>query len=99
MLATDLTIPWWPRMHTPATRSTLLPSGAIGLFGDRLGLYEAMAGVGPITSPALEECTGTTERCVSEWLGNQAAGGYVICNLADGFYELPVARVLPHEDQ
>src|ERR671925_2216269 len=47
------------------------------VIGDRLGLYKAMAGAGPLTSAALAEKTGTSERYIREWLNAQAAGGYV----------------------
>jgi len=47
------------------------------MLGDRLGLYRAMAGAGPLTSEEVAERTGTTERYVREWLRAQAAGGYV----------------------
>src|SRR5438067_13208794 len=47
------------------------------VVGDRLGLYRAMAGAGPITSAELAEKTSTAERYVPEWLNAQAAGGYV----------------------
>jgi hypothetical protein len=69
-------------------------------IGDRLGLYKAMAGAGPITSSTLAQRTGTTERYVREWLGNQAAGGYVAYNPADSTYELPAeqAMVVANED-
>jgi len=75
-------------------------SGLLLHLGDRLGLYKAMAGAGPITSAALAHRTGTTERYVREWLGNQAAGGYVVYHPADGTYELPAeqAMVLAYED-
>ena len=52
-------------------------SGVLALLGDRLGLYSAMAGAGPLTASALAERTGTAERYVREWLHNQAAGGIV----------------------
>jgi SAM-dependent methyltransferase len=54
----------------------------------------------PITSATLTQRTGTTERYVREWLGNQAAGGYVVYNPADGTYELPAeqAMVVANED-
>ncbi len=44
--------------------------------------------------------TGTTERYVREWLGNQAAGGYVVYNSVDGTFELPAeqAMVVANED-
>src|SRR3954452_2898052 len=75
-------------------------SGLLLLLGDRLGLYKAMAGAGPITSATLAERTGTAERYVREWLGNQAAGGYVVYDPADGTYELPAeqAMVVANED-
>src|SRR5256885_2548541 len=43
------------------------------VVGDRLGLYRAMAGAGPITSAELAEKTSTAERYVREWLNAQAA--------------------------
>jgi SAM-dependent methyltransferase len=75
-------------------------SGLLLHIGDRLGLYKAMAGAGPITSATLAQRTGTTERYVREWLGNQAAGGYVVYTPADSTYELPAeqAMVVANED-
>ncbi|MDT4974893.1 MAG: hypothetical protein QOG98_651 [Pseudonocardiales bacterium] len=75
-------------------------SGLLLHIGDRLGLYKAMAGAGPITSATLAHRTGTTERYVREWLGNQAAGGYVVYDPAEGTYELPAeqAMVVANED-
>jgi len=51
-------------------------SAALMLVGDRLGLYKELA-KGPLTSSELAQRTGTHERYVREWLGNQGAGGYV----------------------
>ena len=51
-------------------------SAALMLVGDRLGLYKELA-KGPVTSSNLAQRTGTNERYVREWLGNQGAGGYV----------------------
>jgi 2-polyprenyl-3-methyl-5-hydroxy-6-metoxy-1,4-benzoquinol methylase len=75
-------------------------SGLMLHLGDRLGLYRAMAGAGPITSATLAERTGTSERYVREWLGNQAAGGYVVYRPTDTTYELPAeqAMVVANED-
>ena len=50
---------------------------ALVVMGDRLGLYRAMAGAGPLAPAELAERTGTAERYVREWLNAQAAGGYV----------------------
>ncbi len=69
-------------------------SGLLLHLGDRLGLYKAMAGAGPITSADLALRTGTAERYVREWLGNQAAGGYVVYDPAGGTYELPAEQAM-----
>jgi len=42
-------------------------SGALINIGDKLGLFTAMAGSGPLTPAQLAEQTGTTERYVREW--------------------------------
>jgi SAM-dependent methyltransferase len=75
-------------------------SGLLLHLGDRLGLYKAMAGAGPMTSATLASRTGTTERYVREWLGNQAAGGYVVYDPTQATYELPAeqAMVVANED-
>ena len=52
-------------------------SAPLMVIGEKLGLYKAMAGAGPLTSAELAERTGVAERSVREWLRNQAAGGYV----------------------
>jgi SAM-dependent methyltransferase len=57
-------------------------------LGDKLGLYRAMAGAGPLTSAEVAERTGTHERYVREWLNNQAAGGILEYRAEGGTYEL-----------
>ncbi len=60
------------------------------VLGDRLGLYKAMAGAGPLTPSELAARTGTAERYVREWLAQQAAGGYVRSDDRDaGRFALP----------
>lgn len=55
--------------------------GAIDVFtvylGDRLGLYRAMAEIGPVTPPQLAEAAGIHARYAREWLEQQAATGFV----------------------
>ncbi len=63
-------------------------SVALMAVGDKLGLYKAMAGAGPLSSAEVAERTGTTERYVREWLNNQVAGGYIAYDPASGRYEL-----------
>src|SRR5438046_1332231 len=62
--------------------------GAMVVIGDKLGLYRAMAGAGPLTPTELAGRTGTAERYVREWLSAQAARGYVHYQ-GDGRYPLP----------
>jgi len=64
-------------------------SGALVVLGDRLGLYRAMAALGPTTPAELATRTETAERYVREWLNAQAAGGYVTYDPASGRYTLP----------
>jgi SAM-dependent methyltransferase len=52
-------------------------NAALIKVGDRLGLYKVLAAQGPMTSQQLAAASGTTERCVREWLSAQAASGYV----------------------
>jgi len=53
-------------------------SSSMVVIGEKLGLYKAMAGTGPITAIDLAKKTGIREQYVSAWLNNQAAGGYVV---------------------
>ncbi len=69
------------------------------VIGDRLGLYKAMAGAGPITSAHLAERTGTSERYVREWLNAQAAGGFVTYDPKTQRYELPPEQAMALADE
>jgi len=69
------------------------------VIGDRLGLYKAMAGAGPITSAELAEKTGTAERYVREWLNAQAAGGYVTYDPATQRYNLLPEQAMALADE
>jgi SAM-dependent methyltransferase len=67
---------------------SIAESAPLIYLGDKLGLYRAMAGAGPLTSQELADRTGTHERYLREWLNNQAAGGLIDYHAADGTYEL-----------
>src|ERR1035438_10459172 len=62
---------------------------ALIVVGDKLGLYKAMAGAGPLTSAELAQKTKTSERYVREWLHANAASGYVTYDPATKRFELP----------
>ncbi len=68
-------------------------------IGDRLGLYRAMAGAGPMTAAELAEKTGLQERWLFEWLRGQAAARLLNYHDEDRF-ELPAvgAAVLADEE-
>jgi len=71
---------------------------ALVVMGDRLGLYRAMAGAGPLAAAELAERTGTAERYVREWLNAQAAGGYVNYDPESGRYTLPPEQTVALTD-
>jgi hypothetical protein len=48
-------------------------SAPLFVIGEKLGLYRAMAGAGPLSSEEVAERAGAAERYVREWLRNQAA--------------------------
>ena len=71
---------------------------ALVVMGDRLGLYRALAGAGPLSPAELAERTGTAERYVREWLNAQAAGGYVEYDPDSGRYTLPPEQAVALTD-
>ncbi|MDY7085357.1 MAG: class I SAM-dependent methyltransferase [Actinomycetota bacterium] len=73
-------------------------NGALTVIGDKLGLYRAMAGAGPMSSKELAARTGTAERYVREWLSAQAAGGYVAYE-GDGLFSLPAEQAIALTDE
>jgi 2-polyprenyl-3-methyl-5-hydroxy-6-metoxy-1,4-benzoquinol methylase len=64
-------------------------AGLSTALADRLGLYSAMAGAGPLTSVQLAERTGLNERYLREWLAGQVAGEYVRYDEEGDTYLLP----------
>jgi SAM-dependent methyltransferase len=68
-------------------------------IGDRLGLYKALEGAGPVSAADLADKTGLKERWLLEWLRGQAAAR--LLNYHDGDrFELPAegAEVLANEE-
>jgi SAM-dependent methyltransferase len=106
MTAVDATTPTTP-LDTDALMAfvgravtdvgTLL-GGAMAVLGDRLGLYRALAGAGPMTPAELADRTGTVERYVREWLSAQAATGYVTYE-GDGRFSLPAEHAVALTDE
>jgi 2-polyprenyl-3-methyl-5-hydroxy-6-metoxy-1,4-benzoquinol methylase len=61
-------------------------SMALGHIGDRLGLFRAMKGAGPLTSAQLAAKTRLNERYVREWLKAMVAAEYLDYDPASGRY-------------
>jgi len=74
-------------------------NAALVIIGDKLGLYKAMAGAGPMTSAELAAKTETAERYVREWLAAQAAGGLVTYDSATQKYTLPPEQAFALADE
>src|SRR2546425_7982438 len=58
-------------------------------IGRRVGLFEAMAKMGPATSEVIAETAGLNERYVREWLAAMVCGGIVEYTAAEHTYRLP----------
>lgn len=64
------------------------------VLGDRLGLFRALTGAGPVTAAGLAATTGLNPRLVTEWPPAQTVSGYVEHDAAAGTYELPAEHAL-----
>ncbi|MGB6717420.1 MAG: class I SAM-dependent methyltransferase [Candidatus Acidiferrales bacterium] len=73
---------------------------ALGYIGDRLGLFKAMAGAGPMRSPNLAARTQLNERYVREWLRAMVAAEYIEYDAVTDMYRMSEeqAFVLASED-
>jgi SAM-dependent methyltransferase len=67
--------------------------GVMVSIGNRLGLYKALAGQGPLSSYELAARTGCDERYVREWLHSQVAAEYLVHHGESDTYELPPEHV------
>ena len=86
-------------MHKAIGDMGAVISAPLMTIGERLGLYQAMAGAGPLTSAEVAERTDVAERSVREWLANQAAGGYVTYDPESDRYTLPDEQALALADE
>jgi SAM-dependent methyltransferase len=73
--------------------------GVMVSLGNKLGLYKAMAGAGPLSANEVAKRAGCAERYVREWLNSQAAGGYVEYHAVSGTYELSPEQAVVLADE
>jgi len=75
-------------------------TGVMVGLGNKLGLYKAMAGAGPVSAKEAARRAGCAERYVREWLNAQSAAGYLLYHPTSETYELTPehAQVLADED-
>jgi 2-polyprenyl-3-methyl-5-hydroxy-6-metoxy-1,4-benzoquinol methylase len=69
-------------------------ASALVYVGDRVGLFRAMAGKGPMQTADLAEATGVHPRYVEEWLGAMVCAGYVDYDAAADAFELPAEHAV-----
>jgi len=73
--------------------------GVMISVGNRLGLYKAMAGAGPLSPRELAARAGCAERYVREWLNSQVAGGYIDYHPLSDTYELTPEQTMVLADE
>ena len=73
-------------------------SVALVRIGDRLGLYEMLQRLGPITSAELAKKAGIAERYTREWLSHHAASGYLTYDAAANAFTLPPEQAMVFAD-
>jgi len=73
-------------------------NGALVVLGDGLGIYTALADIGPATSQELAKKTNLHERQLREWLSAQAASGYVSYDAASEAFFLTAEQVAVFAD-
>ena len=92
------------RLHTfvmqAVTDIAAAYTGAMVSLGHKLGLYQTLAGAGPLSAEEVSARSRCAVRYVREWLNAQAAAGYVTYHAVSDTYELPPehALVLADED-
>lgn len=69
------------------------------IIGDRLGLYETLAKIGPLTPAELARHSSTSERYIREWLSAQAASGFVTYDPATERFSMTPEQALLFADE
>ncbi len=74
--------------------------GALTYIGDRLGIFKALAGAGPVTVAELAARTSLDQRYLREWLGAMTAAKYLAYDAAGERYTMSPehAMILANEE-
>ena len=73
-------------------------NGVLVMIGGELGLWEAMAGAGALSTAEIAERSGVAERYVREWASAQAASGYIEYDAEADSFELPPEQAMAFAD-
>jgi SAM-dependent methyltransferase len=73
-------------------------NGVLVMIGDELGIWQTMAGQGPLTSAEIAERCGVEERYVREWASAQAASGYLEYDASADTFTLPPEQAMALAD-
>lgn len=74
-------------------------SGSLVITGAKLGLYKALAEIGPATSAELAEKTQLNERYVREWLSAQAASDFILYDVGSGRFDMSPEQAMALADE
>ncbi|HET7606431.1 MAG TPA: class I SAM-dependent methyltransferase [Sphingomicrobium sp.] len=87
-------------MHKMVGDMAAAISGSLVITGTKLGLYKALAEIGPASSAELAQRLDLDERYVREWLSAQAASGFVDYDAESGRFSLNAEQrmALSNED-
>jgi len=88
-----------PLLGTMVNELGAAANAALVLLGDKLGLFQALAGSEGLTPAELAERTGTRERYIREWLSSQAASGFVTYDEATGKFSLTPEQAAVFADE
>src|SRR5262249_15989833 len=73
--------------------------GALSYIGDRLGIFQALAQAGAVTSADLASRTGLNERYLREWLGAMTAAKYLEYDASAERYSIPPEHAMVLADE
>jgi 2-polyprenyl-3-methyl-5-hydroxy-6-metoxy-1,4-benzoquinol methylase len=68
--------------------------GPLSAVADRLGLFQSLADVGPVTANEFAQRTGFNERYIREWLSAMACHGYVHYDNANETFRMPTEHAV-----